>query len=250
MAGSSVKAQHRHERLLRDLHVADALHPSLAHLLLPQKLALARDVAAVALGDDVLAEGGDTLAGNDLAPDRGLDGDLEHLPWDEGLELLRQPPPLLGGVLAGHDHRERIDPGAPNEDVELDQVGGAVTAELVVERGITLGARLQDVVEIMNQLRHRQVVVKQHPVAGLVLEVDELPPAVPAKLHHRAGVFRWTYQRDLGSWLFNGGGMVRRREALRVVDHLLAPIGIGHLVDDGWRGGDQLKATLALQALL
>src|SRR5258708_21312856 len=83
----SVKAQHRHERLLRDLHVADALHSGFARLLLLQQLALARDVAAVALGDDVLAEGGHALAGHELAADSGLDGDLEHLPGDQRLAL-------------------------------------------------------------------------------------------------------------------------------------------------------------------
>src|SRR5258708_18607099 len=85
----SVKAQHRHERLLRDLHIADALHSGFARLLLLQQLALARDVAAVALGDDVLAEGGHRLAGHDLAPARGLDGILELLSRDQRLDLIR-----------------------------------------------------------------------------------------------------------------------------------------------------------------
>src|SRR5438309_1166250 len=50
-----VKRQDRHERLLGDLHIAHPLHPLLAFLLLLQQLALARDVAAVALGDHILA---------------------------------------------------------------------------------------------------------------------------------------------------------------------------------------------------
>src|SRR5450759_5212765 len=98
---TSVKAQHRHEGLLRDLDIADALHPRLTRLRLLEELALARDVAAVALGDDVLAECRDGLAGHDLAPDGGLDRDLEHLSGDQGFEFPRQLAALLGRVLAG-----------------------------------------------------------------------------------------------------------------------------------------------------
>src|SRR5829696_3780961 len=57
--------EHGEEGLLRDLDAADLLHPLLALLLLLQQLALARDVAPVALGDDVLAEGLHRLARDD-----------------------------------------------------------------------------------------------------------------------------------------------------------------------------------------
>ena len=57
--------EHGEERLLGDLDAADLLHAPLALLLLLEQLALARDVAAVALGHHVLAEGLDGLAGDD-----------------------------------------------------------------------------------------------------------------------------------------------------------------------------------------
>src|SRR5688572_11263717 len=47
-------AEHRQERLLRDLDAADLPHALLALFLLLEQLALARDVAAVALRGDVL----------------------------------------------------------------------------------------------------------------------------------------------------------------------------------------------------
>src|SRR3954453_17793274 len=72
----------REERLLRDLDVADLLHPLLAFLLFLQELALAGDVAAVALGGHVLAQGRDRLAGDHAAADGGLDGDLELVAVD------------------------------------------------------------------------------------------------------------------------------------------------------------------------
>ncbi len=61
------------ERLLGDLDPADVLHLLLAFLLLLEQLALPRDVAAVALGQHVLALGLDRLAGDDLAADGRLD---------------------------------------------------------------------------------------------------------------------------------------------------------------------------------
>src|ERR1700733_15464494 len=48
--------QYGQEGFLRNLHRADLLHALLAFLLLLQQLALARDVATVALGGDVLAQ--------------------------------------------------------------------------------------------------------------------------------------------------------------------------------------------------
>src|SRR5689334_13971766 len=81
-SGSLIGLEHRQERFLRDLHRPHHLHPLLAFLLLLEQLALARDVAAVALGGDVLAEGVDRRAGDDRAADRPLDGDLELLLGD------------------------------------------------------------------------------------------------------------------------------------------------------------------------
>src|SRR3954449_11724045 len=79
--------EHAQERLLRHLDPADLLHPLLPFLLLLEQLALARDVAAVALGDHVLAHGLDRFARDDLRADRRLDRDLELLARD----LLAQP---------------------------------------------------------------------------------------------------------------------------------------------------------------
>src|SRR5687768_12955842 len=55
--------QHRQERLLGDLDASHALHALLAFLLLLEQLSLARDVAAVTLGEHVLAQRLHRLAG-------------------------------------------------------------------------------------------------------------------------------------------------------------------------------------------
>src|SRR5512142_471310 len=78
--GSSiVEGQHGKERFLRDLDRPNTLHELLDFLLLLEELALAGDVAAVALRKHVLAHGPHRLARDDIRADRRLDGDLEHL---------------------------------------------------------------------------------------------------------------------------------------------------------------------------
>src|SRR5688572_27502596 len=62
--------QHREKRLLGDLHLAHALHAPLAFLLLLEQLSLARDVPAIALREDVLAQRLDALARDDAGADR------------------------------------------------------------------------------------------------------------------------------------------------------------------------------------
>src|SRR5438045_887997 len=87
---SLVHPQHGQEGLLRDVDAAHALHPLLAFLLLLEQLALAGDVAAVALRDDVLAQRLDRLARDHARADGGLDGHLEHLARAHLADLLPQ----------------------------------------------------------------------------------------------------------------------------------------------------------------
>src|SRR6266568_4404980 len=85
-----VHPQDGQEGFLGDVHRPHPLHALLALLLLLEELALAGDVASVALGEDVLAEGLDGLAGDDPGADRGLDRHLEHLAGDHLAHLLHQ----------------------------------------------------------------------------------------------------------------------------------------------------------------
>src|SRR5690625_4931366 len=72
---------------LGDFDVAELAHALLALLLPVQQLALAADVAAVALGGHVLAQRRDGLARHHLAADRRLDGDPAELARDQLLQL-------------------------------------------------------------------------------------------------------------------------------------------------------------------
>ena len=86
------------------------LHALLALLLLLEQLALARDVAAVALGQHVLALGLDRLARDDARADRGLDRHVEDLARDDACAAARRAPlPRRIGAVAVHDQAERVD---------------------------------------------------------------------------------------------------------------------------------------------
>src|SRR5438132_3832058 len=114
-----IKAQHRHERFLRDLDRPHALHPLLAFLLLLQQLALAGHVAAVTLCQDVLSLRRDRLAGDHLTADGSLDRHLIELAGDDRLQLLHQFPALDLGLAAMRDQGQGIHRLARHQYVEL-----------------------------------------------------------------------------------------------------------------------------------
>src|SRR5829696_7929992 len=155
---AAIQLQDREERLLRNLDGADLLHPLLALLLLLEQLALPGYVSPVELRGHVLAEGLDGLARDHDGADRGLHRHVEELPWDRVLQPLDQGTPAVVGELPVHDQREGVDPIAGEQDVELDQIGGAIADRLVVERCVAAAPRLELVEEVEHDLRERQVV--------------------------------------------------------------------------------------------
>src|SRR3954469_11930782 len=122
-APSAIHLQRSNEGFLRNVDLAELPHLLLAFLLLLQKLAFARDVAAVALGGDVLAQRADGFAGDDLAADRSLDRNHEHVGRDQILHLLDHGAAAALGAGTMHQHAERIDRLGVDEDLHLDEVG-------------------------------------------------------------------------------------------------------------------------------
>src|SRR4026208_1142161 len=131
-----VHAKDGQEGLLRDLDGTDPLHPLLAFFLLLEELALAGDVAAVALGQHVLAHRPDRLAADDMRADCRLDRHFEHLPRDQLLELLDQRLPDPEGLGPMDDPGEGGHRLAADHDVELHQFAGPIAQVRVVEAGI------------------------------------------------------------------------------------------------------------------
>ena len=64
--------EHGHEGFLGNVDGADRFHAFLPFSLFFEQFLFAGDVAAVAFGEDVFAEGGDAFAGDDATADGGL----------------------------------------------------------------------------------------------------------------------------------------------------------------------------------
>src|SRR5579862_183682 len=82
LESSAVDLERGNEGFLRNIDLAELPHLLLAFLLLLQKFALSRDVAAIAFRGDVLAQGPHGLTRDHLAADRRLDRNLEHVRRD------------------------------------------------------------------------------------------------------------------------------------------------------------------------
>src|SRR3954452_20859456 len=79
LASLFIHFQHSKKSLLRNLYAPDLLHALLALFLFFQQLAFARDVAAIAFGDNVFAKRLDGFARDDLVADCRLDGHFKEL---------------------------------------------------------------------------------------------------------------------------------------------------------------------------
>src|SRR3989304_5999278 len=239
----------RQERLLRQLDLADLLHAFLALLLFLEQLALSRDVAAVALGGNVLAHGLDGLARDAPAADGRLDGDLVELPRDDAAKLLGQRLALLVGLVAVGDDAQRVHGIAVEQDVELDHVRLAELEEIVVERRIALRDGLQLVVEVDHDLGEREVKLDVAALAE-VFQGLMLPSLVLSELVDLAHELRRHEDGAADVGLLDPLDLVHRRQLGRGVDldGLALP---RHPGEAHARGrDDQREGALALEPLL
>src|SRR6267378_7815200 len=245
-----VKLQHRHERFLRDLDGPDSLHPSLSFLLFLEQLALAGDVASVTLCQDVLSHRRHGFAGDDLTADGGLDRHLVQLARDDRLQLLDQLAALDLCLAAVGDQRKRIDRLARDQHVELDEVAFAEADHLVIHRRVSLRTGLELVIEVVDDLSQRNLILEHDTVAWTVLQLLERTAAILAQLHHRPDV---TGRRDDRKFHVRLGDRLDRCRVWQqsgVVDlDGLAALQLDSVLD-GRRGCDEVELELALEPLL
>src|SRR5579884_3896797 len=236
------------ERLLRHLDRADLLHPLLPRLLLLEQLALARDVAAVALREHVLAPRLHRLARDHARPDRRLDRDVEHLARDLLAELLDEEPPAVVRGLARRDQRQRVDRLAGDEHVDANELPRLEPREVVVEARVAARPRLQLVVVVEHDLRERELVRQVDAFRREVLHVVEAAPPVVAELHDGADVLLRDDDRRLHVRLLD---LLDLRRHLRRVVHLgpLVRARLLHAIRDVRRGDEQVEVELPLEAL-
>ena len=107
------------------------------------------------------------------------------------LSFLVSARPARWRVVAVDDDAERVDRLAVDEDVQLDEVARAIADLLVVHRGVALGAALELVVEVDDDLGERQLEVSSARAWG---RGTPCPGSVPRwlvrQLHERADVGR------------------------------------------------------------
>src|SRR5436190_10906212 len=168
--------EHCEKCFLRYLHRSHLLHPFLSLALLLEQLALARDVAAVALGGDVLAQRPDRFARDHLRADRRLDHDLEQLPRNQVLQLLGDLAAPLVRLITMDDNAECVHRLTIEHHVELHQFARTVCKEFVIERRLASRDRPQLVVEVENDLGQWEFPIELH-----ARRVEILHPAIHAE---------------------------------------------------------------------
>src|ERR1700687_3345501 len=115
--GGGSHLQDGEEGLLRDVDLADALHAALAFFLLFEEFAFAGNVSAVALGENVFADGRDGFARDDAAADSGLDRHFKHLARNEFSQKRHQIAPAFSRKLTMNDQRQRVDRFAGDQHI-------------------------------------------------------------------------------------------------------------------------------------
>ena len=112
---------------MRNFDLAEFAHLFLTRLLLVEQLALTRNIAAVALGNHVLAHRSDRLARDDLRSDSRLHRNLEQMRLDQLFQLFAHRAATAFGARTVHDNRQRIDRLGIDEDGQLDQIALFIT---------------------------------------------------------------------------------------------------------------------------
>ena len=245
----AVELQHSGKGFTGQGDAAELAHLLFALLLLFQQFLLAGDIAAVALGQHVLAHGLDGLAGNDLAADGGLHRDLKQGAGNVVPQLFADAAALGVGVVPEHDHGECVHGVAVQQEVQFDQIALAVLLELVVVAGVTAAAALDGIEEVVDDLAQRQGVVQVHADIVQILHVDEHAALLLAQIHQGTHVIVGGVKVDIHKRLLLLDDVGGVRVAGRVVDHLHSAIRHGQAVADAGSGGDDVQVELPLETL-
>ena len=104
---------------MRNVDIADLAHALFAFFLLLQQLLFTRRITTIALGRDVLAKRRNGFARDDFAADGCLNGNFEHLAWDQRFQLFAQGPPAVFRLAAVNHDRQGIDRIAVDQDAVL-----------------------------------------------------------------------------------------------------------------------------------
>ncbi len=233
-----------------DVYFAEGFHFGFTLFLLFEELALSGDVASVAFGCDVFTHGTDRFAGDDVASDRGLDGDDEHLGGDDFLELGGEFAASGDGFVAVDDGGEGFDGFGGDEHVHFDHVGGAVSGVFVVHGAVAFGHGFEAVVEVDEDVGEGDGGGEEDAEFVDGLGVLEVAAFFHDEFHGVADVFAGEHDEDADDGLADFFDDLLLGEVGGVVDDEFFAIGFGDLVDHGGVGGDDVHVELAAEAFL
>ena len=120
---------------------------------------------------------------------------------------------------------------AVEEQVHLHQLAGLIALQFVVQAGVALGAGLQGVEEIVDDLAQRHGVVQLHQVGIQILHVLKNAPAVLTHGHDVAYVVGGRDDGHLGVWLPGLGDQAGIGVVVGVIHLHGSPICFIYLVD-------------------
>ncbi len=179
-----------------------------------------------------------------------MEGDFEHLAGDELAEAVDQGFAALEGDVLVDDDGEGIDGFAGDENVEFDHRGGAMAGELIVQRGVAPGGRLQTIVEIEHDFVEGEFVAQDDAFAADVFEFLLF------------AAFFFEESQDFADVLFardDGGiddGLIDDLDrggvgpAGRVFDENDFPAAEGDFIANTGGGGDEIDIEFAFEPLL
>ncbi len=145
---------------------------------------------------------------------------------------------------------ERVHDLAVEHDVQLDQLALLVALQLVVEAGITAGARFQRIEKVVDDLVKRQLIMDIDAVRVDVFHILKYAAPLLAKVHNIAHIFLRRVDMGVRNRFF--GLRDQRRVGIigRVVDGDHFAVGLRDMVNDARRGCDDVQIVFALQPLL
>src|SRR5262249_9582813 len=118
------------------------------------------------------------------------------------------------------------------------------------ERSVAARYRLQPVIKIEHDLVQRQLVGQHHPRGAYVFKSFLLASLFLHQLENAADILFVGENRGDDHRLFHLGNLTLRGPAGRIVHVHDFAIGLGHVIANARRGGDEVEPELALQTLL
>ena len=149
-----------------------------------------------------------------------------------------------------YDSRQSIHRITVQQNIYFHQVRSAITCQLVVQRSIATGNRLQSVKVIINNLTQRQCIVNHNPGFIQISHVLIFTAFFLAQLHNRTNII---FRYNNGSIYIRLFYMVDNRrvwEIRRIIYHFHVTVSTEYFVNNVRRRSNQAQIIFALQSFL